>query len=127
MVKYPTDKKIGVWGRISAPQVDSGERDLGNSTFPILHLEISSGCESAGFQLGALGLQKFLRLPKNVRIPKYSYLQALLEKTCYRYMVNSKIIRIWTYLKANRRIHGTLYNLPKHPPSVDSGNWLTAG
>ena len=33
----------------------------------------------------------------------------------------------WTYLKVNRRIHGTLHNLPKHPPSVDSGNWLTAG
>ena len=80
MVKYPTDKK-GVWGRISAPQVVSGER-LRKFHFPLslIHLEISSGCESAGFQLGALGLQKFLWLPKNVRIPKYSYLQALLEK-----------------------------------------------
>ena len=36
--------------------------------------------------------------------------------------VNSKIIRIWIYLKANRRIHGILHNLPKHPPSVDGGN-----
>ena len=42
-------------------------------------------------------------------------------------MVNIEIIRIWTYLKVNRRIHGTLHNLPKHPPSVDGGNWLTAG
>ena len=56
------------------------ERDLGNFNFPILHLEISLGCKSAGFHLGALGLQKFFWLPKNVRIPKYSYLQALLEK-----------------------------------------------
>ena len=39
-----------VWGRISAPQA-SQKGDLGNFTFPILHLEISSGCESAGFQL----------------------------------------------------------------------------
>ena len=52
---------------------------------------------------------------------------SLLRKKCYRYMVNSKIIRIWTYLKAIRRIHGTLHNLPKHPPSVDGGNWLTLG
>ena len=57
----------------------SQERDLGNSTFPILHLEISSGCQSAGFRVGALGLQKFLWLPKNVRTPKYSYLQSILE------------------------------------------------
>ena len=35
------------------------ETYVGNSTFPILHREISSGCEGVGFQLGALGLQKF--------------------------------------------------------------------
>ena len=58
----------------------SQKRDFGNSTFSIFHLEISSGCESAGFQLGVLGLQKFLWLVKKARTPKYSYLQALLEK-----------------------------------------------
>ena len=58
----------------------SQKRDLGNSAFPILHLEISSGCESVRFRLGASGLQKFLWLQKNVRTPKYSCLQALLEK-----------------------------------------------
>ena len=104
------------------------ERDLGNSTFPILYLEISLGCESVGFQLGALGLQKFLWLPKNVRIPSILPPSPLSKKhTIDMYMVNSKIIRIWTYLKANRRIHGALHNLQKHSPSVDSGNWLTLG
>ena len=40
-------------------------------------------------------------------------------------MVNSKIIQTWTYLKANRRIYGTLHTLPNQPPSLDGGNWLT--
>ena len=52
------------------------KRDLGNSAFFILHLEINSEYKSAGFELGALGLQKFLWFPKNVKTPKYSYLQA---------------------------------------------------
>ena len=43
----------GGGGRVSAPQAVSEGR-LGNPTSPILHLEISSGCESAGFQLGVL-------------------------------------------------------------------------
>ena len=30
-------------------------------------------------------------------------------------------------LKAIRRIHGTLHNLSKQPPSVDGGNGLTIG
>ena len=59
MVKYPIDKKWGV-GEYKCTTRLSQEGDLGNSTFPILHLEISSGCESTGFQLEALGLQKFL-------------------------------------------------------------------
>ena len=42
-------------------------------------------------------------------------------------MGNSKIIQTWTYLKADRRSHETLHTLPKLPPSVDGGNWLTAG
>ena len=42
---------IGVWGRVSAPQVVSGRRLRYITTrFFILHLETSSGCESAGFQ-----------------------------------------------------------------------------
>ena len=49
MAKNP--KLKGVWERISAPQAVSERRLIGNSNFPILHLEISSGCESAGFQL----------------------------------------------------------------------------
>ena len=36
-------------------------------------------------------------------------------------------IDLRTYLKANRRIHGTLPTLPKQPPSVNGGNWTTAG
>ena len=32
----------------------------------------------------------------------------------HRYVINSKIIRIWTYLKLrNEKIYGTLCNLPK--------------
>ena len=27
-----------------------------------------------------------------------------------------KIIQTWTYMKADRRIHGTLHTLPKQPP-----------
>ena len=42
-------------------------------------------------------------------------------------MVNSKIIQVWTYLKANKRIHGTLHTLPKPPPSFDNVDWLTEG
>ena len=30
------------------------------------------------------------------------------------------------YLKTNRRNNGTLHTLPKQPPSMDGGNWLTA-
>ena len=117
MVKNPR----AVW-RISVPQVITEERRtyIGNS-FPILHLEFSSGHESAGFQLGALALQKFLWFPKNVRIPKYSYLLALLEKHATDTWQIVKLLEIWTYLKANRIIHGTLHTLPKHPPSVDGG------
>jgi len=41
-------------GGISAPQEVSIGRLLGYSTFPIFHLEISSGCDSAGVSyLGA--------------------------------------------------------------------------
>ena len=59
----------------------SQKGDLGNSTFSILCLVINSGCESAGFLIvAALGLQKFLWLPKNVRTIKYSYLEALFIK-----------------------------------------------
>ena len=32
-----------------------------------------------------------------------------LSKTCYRYMINCKIIQTWAYLKANRKIHGALH------------------
>ena len=42
----------GCGERVSAPHAVSEGR-LSNSNIPILHLEISSGCESAGFQLGA--------------------------------------------------------------------------
>ena len=69
---------------------------------------------------------KFLWLPKHVRTLKYSYLQALLVKhASYRYMV--KLFKLFNYLKANRRFHGALHPLPKPPPSVDCGHWLTAG
>ena len=30
------------------------------------------------------------------------------------------------YLKINRRNNGILHTLPKQPPSMDGGNWLTA-
>ena len=101
MVKNPLLK--GVWVRISAPW-DASEERLRQFHSPVLHLEISSGCESAGFQLGgALGLQKFLWLSKNIRTLRYSYPvpPSPLRKTCYRYMVNSEIIQTWTYLKGN--------------------------
>ena len=29
-------------------------------------------------------------------------------------------------MKTNRRNNGTLHTLPKQPPSMDGGNWLTA-
>ena len=77
-------------------------------------------------QVGALGLQKFMWLPKNIRTLWYSYLQALLIKHA-RYVVNSKIIQTYTYSKANRRIYGTLRTLPKPPTSFDGGDWLTVG
>ena len=48
-----------------------------------------------------------------------------LSKTYYKYMVNSKTIQTRTYLKANRKIHGTLVTLPKLPPSFDGVDWLT--
>ena len=35
-------------------------------------------------------------------------------------------ISAWTYLKASRRIHGTLHTSPKQLPSVDDGHRLTA-
>ena len=41
--------------------------------------------------------------------------------------MNSETTQTWKYLKAHRRIHGNLHTLPKPPPSVDGGNWLTAG
>ena len=67
---------------ISAPWVASEWR-LRQFHSPILHLEISSGCESAGFQLGgALGLQNscgFQRILEPSSIATL-YLQALLEK-----------------------------------------------
>ena len=55
MIKNPREKR-GVWKNICI----TGCLRRGWPTFLILHPEISSGCESAGFQLGALGLQKFL-------------------------------------------------------------------
>ena len=51
VVKKPKKTERGCGERVSAPQIVSEER-LSNSNSPILHLEISSGCESAGFQLG---------------------------------------------------------------------------
>ena len=82
-------------------------------------------CESARFHLGTLWPAEILVDSKECWNP---HLQAIFKKHAIdSYMANSKIIRIWTYLKANRRIHGTLRTLPKYPPSVDSGNWLIAG
>ena len=46
---------------------------------------------------------------KECQSPQVFQSPSPLSKTCYRYMVNSKIIQTWTYLKANRRIHGTLH------------------
>ena len=66
MAVNPRLKRI--WVRTSAAQVVSVER-LRKFNFSIFHLEITSGCESEGFQLGLLGLQKFLWLLKNVRTP----------------------------------------------------------
>ena len=57
MAVNPRLKRI--WVRTSAAQVVSVER-LRKFNFSIFHLEITSGCESEGFQLGVLGLQKFL-------------------------------------------------------------------
>ena len=34
---------------------------------------------------------------------------------------------MWTCLKANRIFLGSLHTLPKPPPSVDGGDWLTSG
>ena len=55
MIKNPREK-WGVWKNICT----TGCLRRGRPTFLILHPEISSGCESAGFQSGALGLHKFL-------------------------------------------------------------------
>ena len=77
---------------------------------------LSYGLEEKAIIVAFCDLQKFLWLLKNARTPKYSYLQALLEKHA---------IDTWQIVKLsecgpNRRIHGTLCTLPKHPPSVDS-------
>ena len=73
-------KQKGVWGRISAPQVVS-ERTLRKfHFFPFSILRLAQDVKVQGFNYRSLSLQKFLWFPKNVRIPKYSYLQALLVK-----------------------------------------------
>ena len=74
------------------------------------------------------GMQKFLWLPKNFRTPRHFQLKALSVKhTIYTWLISSKSIWRLTYLKANRRIHGTLHTLPKSPPPIDVGDWLTVG
>ena len=46
----------------------------------LFHLEVSSGCDSAGFLLGTLWLAEILVVSENVRIPKHSYFQAFVVK-----------------------------------------------
>ena len=94
----------------------SQKEDLGN---PILHLEISSGCESAGFHLqepqayrNSCGFQKMLEPSSILTFKPFE------EHAIARYMVNSKIIQTLTYLKANRRIYGALHTIPKPPSSL---------
>ena len=55
----------------------SQKGDLGNSTFTILYHEISSGCENAELQLGALGYKSSCGFKRMAELSKYSYLQAL--------------------------------------------------
>ena len=64
---------------------------------------------------------EILMASKECQNPQVLLPPSPLSKTCYRYMVNSKIIQTWTCLKANR-IHGTLHTLTKPPSSADGGN-----
>ena len=96
--------------------------NLGNLNFPILHLEISLESESVGFKLfiRALGLLKFLWLPKNVRTPKYSYLQALLtfcssDKSLFLFklklfILNTSFFTFYVILSVNTYDHMHGYN-----------------
>ena len=78
-------------------------------------------------QLPFYGMQKYLWLP---RTPK-AFLPippSLLSKTCYIDVVILilKYLSKGAYLNTNRRNNRTLHTLPKQPPSMDGGSWLTA-
>ena len=78
VVKNP--KKLrGVWGRVSAPQAVSEGRLTNPPLFSILRL--AQSVKVQGFNWESHGLHELLWLLENARIPKYSYLQALLNKT----------------------------------------------